>query len=365
MLLLYIPHVALRLLGRMNKNQIVGRWLLLGVFMLMVQVLLGGITRLTGSGLSITEWKPLLGALPPMNETEWLHLFEKYKQIAQFKYLNQDFTLSDFKFIFFWEWLHRNWARLISVAFLVPFIYFLYKKIITSEMVPKLVGLFLLGIGQGLIGWIMVASGLNDDNNLYVSHIRLAIHFISALVLIAFTYWFALSLLIKKEDQVNEKPLRSITWGLMGLLAVQLVYGAFMAGLKAATAAPTWPNINGDFIPAGMLQHSFIHHPINIHVVHRMLAYGLFIVVCFWYWKARSINSSALFSRYRIIPLVFIFVQLTLGILTVLNSTHLTRNGLGLFEYLALFHQIVAMCLVMSFVWVIYMLNRKVVAVKY
>jgi cytochrome c oxidase assembly protein subunit 15 len=343
----------------MNKNRIVGRWLLLGVFMLMVQVLLGGVTRLTGSGLSITEWKPLLGALPPLNETEWLHLFDKYKQIAQFKYLNQDFTLSDFKFIFFWEWLHRNWARLISVAFLGPFIYFLYKKIITKEMVPKLMGLFILGAGQGLIGWIMVASGLNNEDNLYVSHIRLAIHFISALVLIAFTYWFALSLLVTEKDQIRNRSLNKYTWGVMGLLAVQLVYGAFMAGLKAATVAPTWPSINGDTIPAGLWQQSFVHHPINIHFIHRMLAYLLFGFVCLWYWKARSHSSSTLFSTYRFVPLALVLVQLTLGILTVLNASHLTRNGLGLFEYLALFHQIVAMCLVMSFVWVLYVLNKK------
>ena len=145
-------------------KKIIARWLLLGVALLMIQVVLGGITRLTGSGLSITEWKPLLGALPPMNENEWQILFEKYKHIAQFKLLNQDFTISDFKFIYFWEWLHRNWARLISIVFLIPFFFFMYKKMITKEMIPKLIALFVLGLSQGLIGWIMVASGLNDEN---------------------------------------------------------------------------------------------------------------------------------------------------------------------------------------------------------
>ena len=327
--------------------------------MLMVQVLLGGITRLTGSGLSITEWKPLLGALPPLNQTEWLQLFEKYKQIAQYKYLNQDFTLADFKFIFFWEWFHRNWARLISVVFLVPFIWFLYKKIITKEMVPKLLGLFTLGLGQGLIGWIMVASGLNDENNLYVSHIRLAIHFISALVLIGFTYWFALSLLINKKDRIINSHLKQMSIGVLVLLSIQLVYGAFMAGLKAAIVAPTWPGINGSILPAGLLQQSFLHHPINVHFVHRSLAFLLFITVIGWYGKSRLLKSSALFSRYKIFPLILVLAQAILGILSVLNATHLTRNGLGVFEYLALFHQIIAMCLAMSFVWVIYMVSEK------
>ncbi len=343
----------------MDKNKIVGRWLLLGVFMLMVQVLLGGITRLTGSGLSITEWKPLLGALPPMSQAEWLQLFEKYKQIAQYKYLNQDFTLSDFKLIFFWEWFHRNWARFISVVFLVPFSWFLYKKIITKEMVPKLLGLFTLGLCQGLIGWIMVASGLNDDNNLYVSHIRLAIHFISALVLIGFTYWFALSLLVEKKDRIASPHLKHTSIAVLALLSVQLVYGAFMAGLKAANVAPTWPGINGSVFPAELLQQNFLHHPINVHYVHRTMAFILFITILVWFRKCRLIKDSALFTRYNIVPLILVFAQVVLGILSVLNATHLTRNGLGVFEYLALFHQIIAMCLVMSFVWVIYLVSEK------
>jgi len=345
----------------MNKHIIVGRWLLLGVILLVIQVVLGGITRLTGSGLSITEWKPLIGALPPIRETEWLELFEKYKQIAQFKYLNQDFTLSDFKFIFFWEWLHRNWARLISVVFLIPFIYFLQKKMITRDMVPKLIGLFLLGFAQGLIGWIMVASGLNDENNLYVSHIRLAIHFVSAIVLIGFTYWFALSLLIRTEDRISTEPgLKKLSITLLSLLAVQLIYGAFMAGLKAATTAPTWPGINGSFIPDGLFLNNFFHHPLNVHFVHRLLAFLILIFFCYWYWQAMRVRSSLYFLKYRFIPLLLVVLQILLGILSVTNSVHLTRNGFGLFEYFALFHQVVALCLCMSLVWVIYILNRKV-----
>lgn len=325
--------------------------------MLMIQVLLGGITRLTGSGLSITEWKPLLGALPPMSDAEWDILFSKYKEIAQFKYLNQDFTLSDFKFIFFWEWFHRNWARFISVAFIIPFIYFLYKKMITKEMVPKLIGLFCLGLAQGLIGWIMVASGLNDEN-VYVSHIRLAVHFVSALVLVGFTFWFALSLIIPNSERVFNPSLKKYSIGIFILLGIQLVYGAFMAGLKAASVAPTWPDINGAIVPNDMLSNSFFNHPINVHFVHRMLAYLLLILFSIWFVKASKIRTSITFSTYKWIPLVLVILQLVLGILSVLNSMHSTRNGLGIFESLALIHQIVAMCLAMSFVWVIYILNR-------
>lgn len=342
----------------MDKNKIIGRWLLLGVAMLIVQVLLGGITRLTGSGLSITEWKPLLGALPPMNDAEWLIAFEKYKQIAQFKYLNQDFTLGDFKFIFFWEWFHRNWARLISVVFLIPFIYFLIKKMITKEMVPKLIGLFALGISQGLIGWIMVASGLNDEN-LYVSHIRLAIHFVSALVLICFTYWFALSLLIRDEDRIQNQSIRQWTIGIIVVLFFQLIYGAFMAGLKAATVAPTWPSINGDYLPSSLSTQSWINHPINMHFIHRGIAYLLIVLIVSWFVKARKIVASTIWNRYKWIPILLVFIQVGLGITSVLFSTNIQRNSFGLFEWSAQLHQLVAMFLLMSLVWVLYMLRKK------
>src|SRR5215470_9743790 len=167
-----------------KSSRPVAIWLLLGIAMLMVQVLLGGITRLTGSGLSITEWKPIMGALPPMNDEQWNVAFDKYKQIAQYKYLNSSFTLSDFKFIFFWEWFHRLWARLIGVAFIIPFIIFLIQKRFKKQMIRPMIILFLLGALQGLVGWIMVMSGLEDSDRLYVSHYRLAIHFILALVLI-------------------------------------------------------------------------------------------------------------------------------------------------------------------------------------
>jgi cytochrome c oxidase assembly protein subunit 15 len=341
-----------------NNNKIIGRWLLLGVAMLVVQVLLGGITRLTGSGLSITEWKPLLGAIPPMHDVEWNQLFQLYQEkTGQFKYLNNDFTLSDFKFIFFWEWMHREWARLISIVFLIPFIYFIYKKMITKEMIPKLIGLFVLGAAQGLIGWIMVASGLNDQN-LYVTHITLATHFLSAMVLICFTYWFAISLLISKKEEIKNSVFKKWTLGILIVLFFQLMYGAFMAGLKAATAAPTWPSINGDYFPSAISSQSWINHPINIHFFHRMIAYLLIILIGIWYAKASKINDSALFNKYKWVPFGFVILQIVLGIFTVLTSTHLTRNGFGTFEYLAQAHQLIAMFLVLSFVWVLYVVRK-------
>ena len=151
--------------------------------MIMGLILIGGITRLTGSGLSITDWEPVKGIVPPLTDEAWQKAFDSYKQIGQYQYLNSDFTLSDFKSIFFWEWFHRLWARLLGVVFAIPFIYFLVKRYFNRAMVIPLIILFILGGMQGLIGWIMVDSGLNDTD-LYVNHIKLSIHFISALILL-------------------------------------------------------------------------------------------------------------------------------------------------------------------------------------
>src|SRR5690349_21990305 len=222
------------------SSRAVAIWILIGVGMLIIQILLGGITRLTGSGLSITEWNVITGAIPPLNENAWIREFEKYKQTPQYQLLNIDFQLSDFKFIFFWEWLHRLWARLIGVVFIIGFVYLLVKGLLKKEMVKPLLILFLLGALQGAVGWIMVASGLTGDA-VYVKPTRLALHFIFAMVLIAYAFWFFLVLVVPKNDLVPARRIRSFTGWLIFLTTVQLVFGALMAGHKAATAAPTWP----------------------------------------------------------------------------------------------------------------------------
>src|SRR4051812_1129222 len=168
-----------------------------------------------------------MGAIPPLNEQQWQEVFKRYQQIAQYKYLNNNFTLTDFKFIFFWEWFHRLWARLMGLVFLVPFIYFLVKGYFRKWMIAPLIMLFILGGLQGVIGWIMVKSGLNDEN-LYVSHYRLAIHFIAAMVLIGYTLIFGLSLIVPAEDRVQNSALRKFAFGITTLLVIQLIYGAFI-----------------------------------------------------------------------------------------------------------------------------------------
>ncbi len=341
-----------------RNNRQVAIWLLIGVGMIIIQVLLGGITRLTESGLSITEWKPIKGTLPPLNEAAWQIQFERYKATDQFKYVHQGFTLSDFKFIFFWEWFHRLWARLLGVVFLIGFVYFLARKKFNKKMILPMVILFLLGALQAVIGWIMVASGLVPEKY-FVGHVELATHFIAALGLLCYTLWFALSLLIKPKQIVINAPLQKMMLAIIIILFFQLIYGAFMAGLKAAVSAPTWPSINGSMVPAAMNELSpwaknLVSNNIMVHFIHRGLAYVLFILITVWYFKAGVIKKNRLFGKLRFRLLILVTLQLVLGIFTVLKSTQ--PNGLLLFGVL---HQFIAMLLVMCIITLLYLLRKK------
>ncbi len=333
-------------------------WLLIGVAMLIIQVLLGGITRLTGSGLSITEWKPILGAVPPLNDKDWQFAFDQYKQIGQFKRINFDFSLSDFKFIYFWEWFHRVWARLIALAFIIPFVIFIIQKRFRANMVIPMVILFLLGGMQGAIGWLMVKSGLNEEN-LYVNHIRLAVHFIAAMVLVVYAWWFALRLMVPEKEYIDVPRFRRFTWVLLAILVVQLIYGAFMAGLKAAVFAPTWPLINGSLWPAGIRSGKgladIFNNPITVQFIHRNLAYVLFILLLVWDQQARGLRTGGtLFRASRFIPMLLIIIQVILGIFTVLYSPDrrlLLALGVG--------HQFTGMMLLLSIIWMILIMSPR------
>jgi len=349
--------------GRTTKP--VAIWLLIGVGMLIVQILLGGITRLTGSGLSITEWDVVTGTLPPLNHQQWVEAFEKYKQTPQFGYLNSDFTLSNFKFIFFWEWFHRFWARLIGVVFLVPFIIFILQRRFRPEMVRPLIILFLLGALQGAVGWIMVASGLTGDA-IYVKPTRLALHFIFAIGLLCYTFWFALQLLTPNEQLVPDRKARKLTWAIIGILVIQLVYGALMAGHKAATAAPTWPDINGYFAPPGMIKENegllnLIDNRMTIHFIHRGLAYILFILVILLTIRLYKNPGSSVYRKFRNWPLALVILQIILGILAVTTSLQIVPNQWGSFEWIAQLHQAVAMLLVLSLISVAFIVNKSLV----
>lgn len=344
-----------------NKRKAVGLWLIIGVVMIIIEVFLGGTTRLTGSGLSITEWKPIMGAIPPLNEQDWQKAFDGYKQIAQYKYLNFHFTLDDFKFIFFWEWFHRLWARLIGIVFITGFVFFIVKKYFDKEMVVPFIVLFMLGALQGLVGWIMVMSGLNDTD-LYVSHFKLAIHFTLALVLLCYTLWFALKLLIPKHQQLPQRSLQKFTLLILTLLFVQIIYGAFMSGLKAAPSAPTWPLINGSWVPDGIMQNSWVSNPINVQFIHRQIAYLLASLIIFWFGRAHSVSKKTgniFFTKAHWWPLLLVMLQIGLGVFTLLNAHTMATHRFGVYEFFAESHQLVAIFLLMSLVINLYLFEPQ------
>lgn len=350
-----------------KRSKPVAIWLLAGVFLIIIQIILGGITRLTDSGLSITEWKPILGAVPPTSDEAWNRAFEHYKQIAQYKELHSYFTLEDFKSIYFWEWLHRLWGRFIGVVFAIPFIIFLLQKRFSKEMVKPMVILFLLGGLQGLIGWVMVQSGLNEEN-IYVSHIRLAIHFIVALGLLVYTFWFALQLLVRDELQVANPFSKKILVAAIVILVLQLTYGAFMAGLKAGVTAPTWPDMNGSYMPSGMTSfgdktYSFasalVNNPVAVQFIHRNLAYLLFLLIVVWTIAVIKEKRSSLFNVIKWLPLIIVSIQILLGILTVLSSPQKVQQHWGTFEWDALSHQFTAMILLLSLILTLFVLKQK------
>jgi cytochrome c oxidase assembly protein subunit 15 len=310
-------------------------WLLAGCFLTAAMVVVGGITRLTRSGLSIVEWKPISGTLPPLNEEQWQAEFELYQTSPEFKIRNSHFTLEDFKGIFWWEYIHRLIGRLIGVVFLVPFIVFLLQKKIRGKLLWQCLGLFALGGLQGLIGWIMVASGLVDKPA--VSHYRLALHLITAFSVFAFTLWVALGLMEKKPIAESEHKvrLRKWLWFFFPLLLVQILYGAFVAGLKAGTVANTWPTMHGEMAPSAMADGfayygfaAFFEDPITVHFIHRTFAYLVFLVPLFFLVRASMLKMDRNLKVVLHTLVAGVLLQFTLGVITVLLTVPVSMGAI-------------------------------------
>lgn len=313
----------------------VGLWLLAVAAAVVVQVLLGGITRLTDSGLSITEWKPILGVVPPTDDEAWGVAFSKYQQIPQFQRLKSHLTLDEFKIIYFWEWFHRLWGRLLGFLFVIPLIVF-WRQGRLEGLKGRLLGLLALGGAQGVMGWVMVASGLQDL--VYVSHLRLAVHFMLAALLLALLVWMGLSAL--GRNQIADRSLSTLTLALIGVLSLQLTWGAFMAGLKAALVAPTWPTINGQWIPEALFGGGgwWWNDPLAVHFVHRGLAYALVLALGWWWWRARGA-----LGQVRHVVLGLVLVQTALGALTTVQSVYEGR-----LLWFGVAHQLVGLSLLVA-----------------
>lgn len=286
-------------------------------------MIVGGITRLTGSGLSMTDWNLIMGALPPMNETEWMSIFERYKQFPQYQQINMEMPLAEFKEIFFWEYLHRLLGRVIGIVFLVPFLIFGIRGYFTPQMLRRALLLFGLGALQGAIDWIMVKSGLVDVP--YVSHYRLALHLLLAFLLTGFCIWFALDLKEKRAKKRSSKIAELKKWISVTALFffIQITWGAFTAGLHAGYIYNTFPLMNGEWIPqkAWMMQPvimNLIENPGTVQWVHRIIGTVLGILII-WLWvRTQNADVSPSLKLKAHLLLGLIFTQYLLGVLTLL-----------------------------------------------
>jgi len=299
-------------------------WLIVVAALIAVMVLVGGATRLTESGLSIVEWKPVTGTLPPLNEAQWVQAFEGYKAIPQYRELNAGMSLHEFKTIFWWEWSHRLLGRVIGAVYLLPFLYFLWRGAFGAELKKRLWVIFALGALQGAVGWWMVASGLSK--RVEVSQYRLATHLVLALLIFASIIWTLRRL---RENAASLAPVRLKMTGLalLGLTFVQLYLGALVAGLRAGKIYNTWPDIDGGFIPSAARLFFYVpwwrnlfENTLTVQFEHRMVAYTLFaVVVLHVIDAARSrVDRAVLDGALWLFGIVSL--QVTLGILTLLNQ---------------------------------------------
>lgn len=310
-----------------SNNKQIAIWLFTGCFLIFGMVVIGGITRLTGSGLSITEWKPIMGAIPPLNDAEWDIAFQKYQQIPQFQKINYHFELSDFKTIFWWEFIHRLLGRLIGIVFIIPFLWFLVKKKFDSVTIKKMLFLFLLGGIQGFLGWFMVSSGLAERTS--VSHIRLAIHLMFAFITFAFTFYYGLELIYaEKKEALQNKKLSALNKLVFVVLSIQIIYGAFVAGLHAGKIHNTFPLMSGQVIPTGMnaMQPTWLNifdNPVTVQFIHRFLAFTLLFLVAWFYVESGKEKLNNFQKKGIHILIAAIGIQFLLGVITVLTQANI------------------------------------------
>ncbi len=325
------------------------RWLLSVAALVVLIVAVGGITRLTESGLSITEWKPVTGALPPLSDAQWQAEFEQYKKIPQYIEVNgpAGMTLGDYKFIYFWEWIHRLLARLIGLAFALPLAWFWIRRRIPAGYKPRLLALLALGGLQGAVGWWMVSSGLTQD--VKVSHFRLAAHLMVALLTLSGLVWTALDLRALSRGEAPAR-LRRFAAIVLAALALQLLYGALMAGLRAGYIASDWPAMQGSLFPEGVdwsagVVHALLNDPFLVHFIHRWWAWGVVLLLIVMARRLRHSDRRASVAIHSAFG-----TQLLIGIATVMTGVEL---------WIAVLHQLVGALLVAATVWGAHAMGRE------
>ncbi|HAH56012.1 MAG TPA: heme A synthase [Flavobacterium sp.] len=338
-----------------NKNKSVTIWLLSGCLLLFVMVVVGGITRLTNSGLSMTDWHLVTDTFPPLSEEKWVQAFEEYKKFPEYQKINihNDFTLSDYKFIYFWEWFHRFIGRIIGLVFLIPFIYFLFRKRLSSETIKKCFILLGMGAFQGFLGWFMVKSGLIDNPD--VSHFRLALHLTFAFITFAYTLWVALDLIYPNRNEAIILLRKIAGFGLIFLL-LQIIYGGFVAGLNAGLIHNHWPLMSdGQFLHESVILEKdswflrLTEGKSGVQFVHRTLAYvvvGLILLLAF---KSHQFDLTKQQKTGINALVIIVFLQFGLGVFTLLYSVPL---------WLGLTHQVVAFFLLTAMTYTLHRLSK-------
>ena len=307
-----------------NSQRAVAWWLFACCAMVFVTMVVGGVTRLTHSGLSIVEWKPLIGALPPLSHADWLELFAKYQQTPEFIKRNHDMTLDGFQFIFWWEWAHRLSGRLIGVVFFVPYVWFLLRGQLRGVLAAKVFGFFILGGLQGAMGWYMVQSGLVDDPR--VSQYRLAAHLGLAFLLFGLMFWTGLGMLQARQAKVGAgdtaaRTTRRLGNGLVALVFIMVLSGALVAGIHAGLAYNTFPLMNGNFVPPEILMVeplwlNFFTNMATVQFDHRMIAWLLMGLIPWFSWRIWNETPEA--RPAAVLLTLWLAVQVSLGIATLL-----------------------------------------------
>lgn len=294
-------------------------WLMTGVFLVLLMVLIGGITRLTQSGLSMVRWEPITGTIPPLTGEQWQQEFEDYQKSPEFRVFNSHFTLADFKQIYFWEYLHRLIGRIVGLVFLLPAVFFWHKGVFDLRMKRQVALIFLGGLFQGVLGWYMVKSGLVDKP--HVSHYRLAAHLSTALALAGYIYWVALEW--KPFKRVRSKAVNRGAMVLLSLLSIQIVFGAFVAGLKAGKMFNTFPKMGRTWFPPGLNSafdfygaSAVLDNGVAVQFVHRYLAYLILFGVIWLWWKVKK-EAAALLPLGNFL-LVMVGAQFLLGVLALI-----------------------------------------------
>lgn len=309
-----------------SDDRVIAYWLLTVCALIFAMVMLGGVTRLTGSGLSMVDWKPIMGTLPPMSEQAWQETFHKYKQFPEYQKVNHAMDLHEFKSIFWFEYAHRVLGRSIGVAFLLPFLWFAIRRRLKRELWPKLAGMFLLGGLQGLLGWYMVKSGLIDRPR--VSQYRLTAHLSLAVAIYGYMLWVALGVLRPGDSAwASDAAVRLRPWaiGLTALICLMIVSGGFVAGTHAGFVYNTFPDMNGSFLPPGLYGlspwwHNLFEDLTTVQFNHRMIAYVIVIVVSVFWWMAHRSRLHPDLQWPVHFLLAAMVLQVSLGISTILTT---------------------------------------------